>query len=60
MMARIWVDDRKEAEQIRKGLERADVRAFVKVMGILAGASPRAQRRILTFVRDKFAEEESK
>lgn len=60
MFARIEVADRKEADQIRKGLERADVRAFVRVMGALAGQSSRSQRRILAFVQDKFAEESEK
>jgi hypothetical protein len=58
MTARIDVTNRKEAENIRRGLARPDVRAFVITMGILeALPSDRARERVLRFVVDKFDEE---
>lgn len=60
MTARIDVTNRKEAENIRRGLARPDVRAFVITMGILeALPSDRARERVLRFVVDKFDEEQA-
>lgn len=60
MFARIVVENRKEAEQIRLGLEIPEVRAFVKVMGVLSKLpSQQAKRRVLNFVWHSFAEEEA-
>ena len=57
MKANIEVKDRKEAEQIRTGLEDPTTRAFVTVMGVLAALpSDRARARVLNFVRDYFDE----
>jgi hypothetical protein len=58
MKVTIEVADRKEADAIRQGLLNPEVRAFVKVMGVLAGLpSDRARERVLRFVDDKCEEE---
>jgi len=58
MKTTITVSNRREGEQIRAGLEDPNVRAFVKVMGILRGLpSDRARQRVLSFVTDAFAEQ---
>jgi hypothetical protein len=55
MKATIQVNDKKEAELIRTGLEDAGTRAFVQVMGALMGLpSNRARVRVLKFVSDHF------
>ena len=60
MRTRIEVADRKEAEQLRAGLARPDVRAFVRIVGVLDGLpSDRARRRVLGFVADHHAEQQS-
>jgi hypothetical protein len=57
MKATIEVNDRKEANAIRTGLEDPTTRAFVIVMGELSKLpSDRARRRVLDFVRDYFDE----
>ncbi len=57
MKTTIEVSTRREAEQLRAGLEDPNVRAFVKVMGILRGLpSDRARQRVLSFVADSFEE----
>jgi hypothetical protein len=59
MNARIRIDvkNRKEAENIRRGLALPDVRAFVITCGILDTLpSKRAQARVLNFVVDHFNE----
>jgi len=56
MKATITVSDRKEADQIRAGLADPNVRAFVKVMGILRGLpSHRSQQLVLSFVSQTYA-----
>jgi len=56
MKATIAVSDRKEAEQIRAGLADPNVRAFVKVMGVLHGLpSRRSQQLVLSFVSQTYA-----
>lgn len=53
MKATIEVKDRKEAEQIRQGLEDPVVRALVCIMGALnALPSDRSRVRVLTYVND--------
>ena len=56
MKATIDVQNRKEAELIRKGLAEPDCRAFVKIIGVLSGQSDRSKTRILSFVKDHFDE----
>jgi hypothetical protein len=52
------VKDRKEAEQIRAGLDDPAARAFVKVIGILSTLpSKRAQARVLGYVWDVLEEQ---
>lgn len=52
MKAYIEVEDREEAELLKRGLEESDVRTFVKIVGILEPLSERARARILRFVAD--------
>jgi hypothetical protein len=57
MKTMIEVSTRREGEALRAGLEDPNVRAFVKVMGILRGLpSDRARQRVLSFVTDSFEE----
>jgi hypothetical protein len=57
MKANIEVDNRKEADAIRTGLEDPATRAFVIVMGALSTLpSDRARKRVLEFVADYFDE----
>jgi hypothetical protein len=57
MKTTIDVANRKEAEQIRRGLTDPQVRAFVKVMGTLLDLpSDRARERVLRFVDDQLDE----
>jgi hypothetical protein len=57
MKMTLQVEDRKQAEAIRNGMEDPAVRAFVVVMGALAALpSDRARARVLTFVRDSLDE----
>jgi hypothetical protein len=58
MMTKIPVASRKEAEQIRRGLQDPEVRAFVKIAGtLLALQSDRARKRVMEFVIDSLDEE---
>lgn len=60
MKTSIEVEDRKEGDLIRRGLESAEVRAFVKIMGALSVLpTDRAKARALNFVADHFAEQEA-
>jgi hypothetical protein len=60
MKATIEVRDRKEADNIRAGLEDPQVRAFVITMGaLLKLPSDRARIRVLNFVRDHFDEQDA-
>ena len=60
MKALIEVESRKEAQQIRDGLEDPAVRAFVKVTGVLLKLkTDRARARVMSFVRDHFEEASS-
>jgi hypothetical protein len=54
---KIEVQDAREAEQLKAGLESPEVRAFVRLVGILAPLSDRARRRVLAFTQDRIAEE---
>lgn len=57
MEAKVQVEDRKEAELIRRGLADNATRALVKIIGALSTLpSVRAKKRTLTFVADHFAE----
>jgi hypothetical protein len=56
MKANIDVEDRKEGELIKAGLDDAPTRAVVKVMGALAPLSDRGKRRVMNFVRDFYEE----
>lgn len=58
MKTAIEVKDRKEAEAIKRALERSDVRAFVVTMGVLSTLpSDRSRARVLHFVADHLSEE---
>jgi hypothetical protein len=58
MKATIEVNDRKEADAIRTGLEEPTTRAFVIIMGALSTLpSDRARRRVLDFIWDYFDED---
>lgn len=48
------VESREEAKLLKKGLERKDVRAFVKVMGALSGLSAEEAMRVMKVVSQKF------
>lgn len=53
MRMSLAVADQDEADQIRAGLSDPEVRAFVRLVGILnALPSNRARRRVLSFVAD--------
>lgn len=59
MKATIEVKDRKEADNIRAGLEDPAVRAFVTIVGVLSTLpNTRAQARVMTYVRDLFDEQQ--
>lgn len=58
MNVRIPVADREEGEQIRRGLEDPETRAFVRVVGTLVALpSDRARARVLGYVADVLDEE---
>lgn len=57
MKATVEVADRKEADAVRAGLDDPAVRAFVIIVGALAGLSPRARARTLQYVTDKLDED---
>ena len=58
MKATIDVTTRQKGDQIRRGLQDPQVRAFMKVIETLSTLpSDRARERVLRFVDDKFAEE---
>ena len=53
MKTTITVSNRREGEQIRAGLDDPNVRAFVKIMGIMRGLpSDRARQMVLSFVHE--------
>ncbi len=52
MKAKIEVADRKEAQQIRRGLADPEVRALVKIMGVMLPLPDGAKRRSLRWARD--------
>jgi len=57
MKAKIEVEDRKEADLIRRGLAHKETRALVKVVGALSRCpSDQSKRRVLNFVTDYFRE----
>lgn len=59
MKTTIEVADRKEAEQIQRGLNAPDVRAFVKMIGALSDLpSDRARARVLRYVKDRIDDDE--
>jgi hypothetical protein len=61
MKATIDVEDRKEGELIKAGLDDEPTRALVKIMGALAPLpSDRAKLRVLNFVRDFFDEQNTR
>lgn len=57
MKGYIEVENRKEADLIKRGLADPEVRAFVKVVGALLPLSERARVRVLRFVADQVDEE---
>lgn len=57
MKTYVEVENRKEANLIKRGLGDPEVRAFVKVMGALLPLSERARARVLRFVADQVDEE---
>jgi hypothetical protein len=59
MKASIEVKDRREADAIRTALEDQMIRASVVIAGLLLPFTPRARKRVLTFVMDKLDEDES-
>jgi hypothetical protein len=61
MKANVEVEDRKEGELIKAGLEHDPARAMVKIMGALAPLdSTRSKLRVLNFVRDFFEERDER
>ena len=59
MKTRIEVSDRKEAKLISAGIRDPQTRALVKVMGALAMLpTERAERRMMRYVQDHFAEQD--
>jgi len=59
MKATIEVQDRKEADAIRAGLEDPTTRALVVVLGTLSQlSSDRARKRVLSHVADMLAEQD--
>lgn len=59
MKAKIEVENRKEAELIRRGLADPGTRALVKIMGAMSGLTKRQQIRSLRFVGDCFDDQQS-
>lgn len=58
MKTSIEVTNRHEGDDIRRGLNDPQVRAFVIVVGALAQLpSDRARARVLSYVQDKLAED---
>lgn len=58
MKVAIIVDSKLEGEQLRNGLDDPQVRAFVRVVGILGQlASDRARARVLRFIADSIEEQ---
>jgi hypothetical protein len=56
---RIEVANRKEAQQIERGLKEQDVKAFVRIMGIMKDLpSDRTRERVLRFVGDYLEEQD--
>jgi hypothetical protein len=58
MKATIQVNDKREAEAVRVGLEDPAVRAFVVIMGVLMPLTPRARARVMQYVTDKLDEDQ--
>lgn len=56
MKTTIEVSDKQEAALIQAGLDLPDVRAFVKIAGLLEPMSNKARGRILAFVADKLSD----
>jgi hypothetical protein len=55
--AQITVTDREEAAQIRRALEDPEIRAMVRVAGVLLDLpTDRARRRVLVYVEDALDE----
>ncbi len=50
----IKVESREEGALIKKGLERADVRALVKVMGALKGLPQEEAFRVMEVVKQRY------
>jgi hypothetical protein len=48
----IEVENRKEADELRRGLDEPDVRAFVRIVGALRDLPEGGQRRVLAYMRD--------
>lgn len=53
MKTRLEVEDRREAALIQRGLQDAQTRALVKVVGALIDLDRAEQRRALNYVIDK-------
>lgn len=58
MKTQIEVESRAEAEQIRRALNLPDIRAFVRIVGMVAPLSTRARQRVLTYAADKASDEQ--
>jgi hypothetical protein len=52
MKAYIEVENRKEGDEVRRGLDEPDVRAFVRIVGALRDLPEGGQRRVLAYMRD--------
>lgn len=50
----IKVESREEGALIKKGLERADVRAMVKIMGALSGLDREEAFRVMEVVKKRY------
>jgi hypothetical protein len=61
MKANVEVEDRKEGELIKAGLEDEPTRALVKIMGALSQLDGnRSRLRVINFVRDFYLERDER
>ena len=61
MKANIDVQDRREADAIKRGLEDPAVRAFVVIIGVMKELpNDRARARVMQYVKDRLDEEDER
>jgi hypothetical protein len=56
MKANIDVQDRREADAIRAGLEDPELRTQVIMLGMLRALTPRVRNRVIAWVKDRLDE----